>query len=163
MSGLSGEGRTRRAITGFRQDVEGDWVAELSCLHTQHMRHNPPLNFRPWVTDPAGRQERIGTEIACRPCDQARLPDALTHLRTAGPFTDQTLPAGLRRTHQTAEGVWGVLRVLGGTIRCRLEVCPPLDVELAAGSDQPLPPGIAHHIELSSPAEVAVEFWGRAS
>jgi hypothetical protein len=36
-----------------------------------------------------------------------------------------------------------------------------VDVEVAARSDQPLPPGIAHHIELSPPARVAVEFWGR--
>ena len=159
---MSGGSRTRRAITGFRQDAEGDWVAELACLHSQHMRHNPPLNFRPWVTDAGTRQARIGTEIGCPLCDRAELPAELTLLRTAGPFTDESLPAGLRRTHHTAEGTWGVLRVLAGVVRCQLEVCPPLDVVLAAGSGQPLPPGIAHRIEPDPPVRLAVEFWGRA-
>lgn len=159
---MSGGSRTRRAITGFRQDAEGDWVAELACLHSQHMRHNPPLNFRPWVTDAGARQARIGTEIGCPLCDRAELPAELTLLRTAGPFTDESLPAGLRRTHHTAEGTWGVLRVLAGVVRCQLAVCPPLDVVLAAGSGQPLPPGIAHRIEPDPPVRLAVEFWGRA-
>jgi hypothetical protein len=130
---VRGGSRTRRAITGFRQDAEGDWVAELACLHSQHMRHNPPLNFRPWVTDAGARLARIGTEVGCPLCERAELPAELTLLRTAGPFTGESLPAGLRRTHHTAEGVWGVLRVLGGVVRCQLEVSPPLDVVLAAG------------------------------
>jgi hemoglobin len=95
-------------------------------------------------------------------CERAELPAELTLLRTAGPFTGESLPAGLRRTHHTAEGVWGVLRVLAGVVRCQLEVSPPLDVVLAAGSGQPLPPGIAHHIELDPAARLTVEFWGRA-
>lgn len=55
-----------------------------------------------------------------------------------------------------------MLRVLAGVVRCHLEVCPPVDVVLGAGSSQPLPPGIAHRIELDPPARLAVEFWGRA-
>jgi tellurite methyltransferase len=62
-----------RAITGFRQDDDGDWIAELACLHSQHMRHNPPLVSRPWVLDPAGRQARIGTAVTCPLCDRAGL------------------------------------------------------------------------------------------
>ncbi len=54
-----------------------------------------------------------------------------------------------------------MLRVLDGVVRCRLEVCPPLDVVLAAGSGQPLPPGIAHRIEPDPAARLAVQFWGR--
>jgi len=66
---------SRRPITGFHQDDEGDWVADLACGHAQHMRHNPPLNSRPWVLDPAGRQAMLGTELPCKPCDdEARTP-----------------------------------------------------------------------------------------
>jgi len=50
-----------QAITGFRQDKEGGWVAELVCLHSQHMRHDPPFQSRPWVIDASGRQARVGT------------------------------------------------------------------------------------------------------
>ena len=27
-----------------------DWVAELECGHTQHVRHDPPWTNRPWVS-----------------------------------------------------------------------------------------------------------------
>ena len=37
-----------RRIAGFHQDELGDWVAELDCGHTQHVRHNPPWQLRPW-------------------------------------------------------------------------------------------------------------------
>jgi hypothetical protein len=59
-------------IVGFHQDAEGHWVAELSCGHQQHMRHDPPWQNRSWVLTPAGRDRFIGTEIECRQCDTAR-------------------------------------------------------------------------------------------
>jgi hypothetical protein len=59
-------------ITGFHQDDEGHWVAELSCGHQQHMRHDPPWQNRSWVLTSAGRDRFIGTEIECRQCDTAR-------------------------------------------------------------------------------------------
>lgn len=60
-----------RAITGFHLDAEGQWVAELDCGHTQHMRHDPPWQVREWVTTEAGRAGKIGTEIPCRLCGEA--------------------------------------------------------------------------------------------
>ena len=60
-----------RTITGFHLDADGDWVAELDCGHTQHMRHDPPWQVREWVTTEAGRAEKIGTEIPCRLCGEA--------------------------------------------------------------------------------------------
>lgn len=57
-----------RRITGFHQDEEGHWVAELECGHGQHVRHTPPWQSRPWTTTKAGRQSRIGTLLRCRKC-----------------------------------------------------------------------------------------------
>lgn len=57
-----------RRITGFHQDDEGHWVAELECGHAQHVRHEPPLQSRPWVLDEAGRRSRLGTELRCVKC-----------------------------------------------------------------------------------------------
>ena len=51
----------RRTIEGFHQDDAGDWVAELSCLHGQHVRHQPPFQDRAWVLTPEGRTERVGS------------------------------------------------------------------------------------------------------
>jgi hypothetical protein len=57
-------------ITGFHLDDEGHWVAELSCGHSQHMRHDPPWQRRPWTLTATGRAEFVGTELACVPCDR---------------------------------------------------------------------------------------------
>jgi hypothetical protein len=63
---------TERRITGFRQDQEGHWVAELECGHGQHVRHNPPWLLRPWVTTPEGRESFLGAPLKCILCNQDR-------------------------------------------------------------------------------------------
>ena len=70
MPGESDRPTDGRAIVllGFHRDDEGHWVAELSCGHTQHLRHLPPWQNRQWVTDPAQRQRRIGQPFACGWC-----------------------------------------------------------------------------------------------
>ncbi len=60
----------KQKITGFHQDEQHDWVAELECGHNQHVRHKPPFERREWVTVAAGRQEKIGSELNCIECDQ---------------------------------------------------------------------------------------------
>jgi hypothetical protein len=57
-----------RRITGFRQDEEGHWIAELECGHSQHMRHQPPWQVRPWVLTAEGRARYIGVAVPCRLC-----------------------------------------------------------------------------------------------
>ena len=52
-------------IVGFHADADGHWVAELACGHTQHMRHDPPWQNRPWVLSAEGRATFIGIEIRC--------------------------------------------------------------------------------------------------
>ena len=61
----------KRTISGFHQDKDGYWVAELSCGHTRHVRHDPPWQQRPWVVTEIGRQEYLGTQLECVLCDQA--------------------------------------------------------------------------------------------
>ena len=58
-------------ITGFHQDAEAHWVAELSCGHSQHMRHQPPWQVRPWVLTAEGRERFIGIVIGCPLCPDA--------------------------------------------------------------------------------------------
>ena len=59
-----------RAIIGFHQDEEGHWVADLSCGHGQHVRHQPPWQNRPWVITPEGRASRLGRTLPCRRCEE---------------------------------------------------------------------------------------------
>lgn len=61
-----------RNIVGFRQDQEQQWVAELECGHTQHLRHTPPWQVRPWVLTSEGRASHIGTRLPCRQCDDTQ-------------------------------------------------------------------------------------------
>ena len=77
MSGESDRSTDRRArILGFHQDEDGHWVAQLSCGHTQHLRHQPPWQNRAWVIDPQQRQQQIGRPFACGWCatEQATAP-----------------------------------------------------------------------------------------
>src|SRR5262245_29682430 len=64
------EATVQRKIVGFHQDEVQDWVADLECGHTQHVRHQPPWLNRPWVVSPEGRRSRIGYYLDCKSCDQ---------------------------------------------------------------------------------------------
>ena len=70
----------RRAITGFYEDIAGDFVAMLDCGHEQHVRHKPPLVERPWVLTAEGRAAMVGAMLDCRSCDliENGEPDPLT-------------------------------------------------------------------------------------
>lgn len=146
-----------RRVVGFRPDDEGHWIADLACLHSQHVRHQPPFRNVPWVLDESGRAERVGTQLACPLCDRAELPDGLRVVRTAGPFDAESLPAGLRRDHRVADGVWGCLRVLDGAVGFRMATVPPLDVRLHAGDAQPIPPSVLHRVVPDEVPDVVME------
>jgi hypothetical protein len=64
------ERRVDQPMVGFHRDDEGHWVAELACGHTQHVRHDPPWQLRPWVTTPEGRRGRIGQTLRCLRCER---------------------------------------------------------------------------------------------
>ena len=59
-----------RKIVGFHQDQVSDWVADLECRHTQHVRHRPPFELRPWVVTPEGRAGKLGVKLDCKKCDE---------------------------------------------------------------------------------------------
>ena len=131
----------RRRIVGFHLDEVGDWVAELSCLHNQHVRHRPPFQLRPWVLLPETRAGRIGTAIDCLPCARAELPEGLAVARRAGPFDAASLPGALVRDHVVADGMWGRLHIVEGIVTFSLSTEPPTIVHLGAGDRQAIPWG----------------------
>lgn len=63
----------KRAIAAFELDGESHWVARLTCGHTQHVRHDPPLTDRPLVLTEDGRAQLVGVELECKVCDEERL------------------------------------------------------------------------------------------
>lgn len=58
----------QQPIIAYHTDEEGHWVAELSCGHNQHVRHDPPWMSRPWVVTVAGRDSFMGTCLNCKKC-----------------------------------------------------------------------------------------------
>lgn len=65
----------KQPIIGYHKDLKGDWIAELDCGHTQHVRHNPPWTLRPWVITREGRNDKLGYELDCKKCDRGEPKD----------------------------------------------------------------------------------------
>ncbi len=63
----------KRKIVGFRQDDAGDWIADLECGHSQHVRHDPPWQVRDWVVTQGGREAHLGALLDCRLCEKPPL------------------------------------------------------------------------------------------
>jgi len=148
-----------RAITGFHCDVKGDWVAELSCGHNQHVRHQPPFRLRPWVIEPTLRTERVGAPLNCPLCDRAELPDGLRLARSSPDWDEHTIPAGLLRTHRVASGTWGLLRVHEGRLQFVMVCDPALNVILEPQSAQAIPPDVRHYVAPLGPVRFSIDFF----
>jgi hypothetical protein len=69
---MSSQPAVPRRIIGFHQDDEKHWVADLECGHTQHVRHDPPWQNRPWVVTAAGREKFLGEVLMCVECERDR-------------------------------------------------------------------------------------------
>ncbi|MEP7066615.1 MAG: DUF3565 domain-containing protein [Gemmatimonadota bacterium] len=78
-----------RPIIGFHVDVGGHWVADLSCGHGQHVRHEPPMVSRPWVLTAEGRASMLGSQLSCVRCKEevSRGPSAQRTVWTIGHST----------------------------------------------------------------------------
>ena len=148
----------QRAMVGFRRDDEGDWIAELACLHSQHIRHDPPFWDAAWIEDDDERARRVGQPLDCPLCDRAELPEGLRPARTTATWDASTVPAALRRAHRVAAGTWGLLEVETGTVRFVAATDPPIDVQVTREHPQPIPPELDHHVEPDEAARFHVTF-----
>jgi tellurite resistance-related uncharacterized protein len=146
-----------RPMIGFTTDADGHWVARLGCGHRQHVRHDPPLVERPWVTTEVGRAGRIGQALDCVRCDAFELPDDVAVYKQTAVFTETTIPAGLQKDHATKAGVWARILVHAG--RLRYEV-PSLQrtFDLAPGTPGIVIPEVEHHVAPLGPVGFHVEF-----
>ena len=89
--------------------------------------------------------------------EDVELPDGLALVRTTEAFTAETVPAGLRRAHRIAEGVWGRLEVRAGTVAFVLEATGESRT-VHAGEAQVIEPGVRHHVEPDADATFAISF-----
>ncbi len=77
--------------------------------------------------------------------------------RSTPVFDQDSLPAALRRDHDTKDGVWGVIRVLDGAIRLHI-VDPPEVRTLSAGDAGVVAPRQKHWVEVIGPMRLRVDF-----
>lgn len=59
-----------KKIINFHLDDQQHWVADLECGHTQHTRHDPPWQNRPWTQTQKGRDSMLGNALNCKLCDE---------------------------------------------------------------------------------------------
>lgn len=153
-----------RAIVGFHPDAEGQWVAELSCGHAQHVRHQPPFTLRPWVLTPEGRAGKLGAQLACPPCDRRELPIGHVAYRRTPTFSRETVPRALLAQHDTKPGVWGRVHVTRGALEfVELDAGAETRQTVAAGEFAVVRPEVEHRVVLLGDAEFYVEFWRAAA
>jgi tellurite resistance-related uncharacterized protein len=81
-----------------------------------------------------------------------------TPYRSTPVFDEQTLPQALRQAHTTKAGVWGVIRVLEGCVRYRVEAHDH-DIILSPGTPGLVRPQEPHHVEPVGPMRMQVEFY----
>lgn len=145
----------RRSISGFHQDDEGAWVAELACGHQQHVRHAPPWQNRPWVMDAEGRAAHLGAELDCLYCEMAQLPASVARYKQTAIFTEDSVPAALLRDHRTKRGVWAEIIVDEGKLEY---TCERGTFVLRPGITGIVEPEQPHHVRLLGPVRFHVWF-----
>src|SRR3712207_6270832 len=91
-----------------------------------------------------------------------RVPSGLVVYRRTPIFDQDTIPAGLRREHRTASGVWGLITVLEGQLRFRT-VSPAKEWVLAPGKPIAVAPEQPHEVAPDGPVRFFVEFYRSAS
>ncbi len=78
---------------------------------------------------------------------------------TPTPIFDQdTLPAALRRRHDTKEGVWGVIRVLEGELRLTI-LDPASEGVLTPDNPGLVLPKQPHFVTPTGPMKMQVDFY----
>jgi tellurite resistance-related uncharacterized protein len=82
----------------------------------------------------------------------------LTLQRTTPTFDERSVPAGLLRAHQIADGVWGRLVVEEGSLDFAFEDAPAAVRTVSAGDHQVIPPATPHHVVINGPVSFGVEF-----
>ncbi|MES2625817.1 MAG: DUF3565 domain-containing protein [Pseudomonadota bacterium] len=147
----------KRKITGFHQDINGDWVAELDCYHNQHVRHKPPFFNRPWVESQDGRDRMLGSELECVRCNRLEWPEGLEPSGCSAEFTEENMP----QSFEEGDDHWVRIHVLDGTLVYSVGRPVSAIVELAAGATGIIAPGMQYSLAAKTNLRFYLEFYTR--
>ena len=152
----------QRTITSFAVDELGEPIAHLDCGHTQHVRHQPPFQLRPWVITAEGRASMLGTALNCLRCTRLEWPADFVAYKRTPVFTAQSVPAGLLRDHATKRGMWARIVVLEGELRYRITSLG-VDEVLSTHKGGIVLPEVLHSVEPLGAVAFYVEFYRAAA
>lgn len=86
------------------------------------------------------------------------IPATATAYKQTTTFTQDTLPAGLRSAHRTAEGVWGRITVLDGALH--YEILEPYESQvLTPEMSGVVEPTVPHQVTPLGEVKFFVEFY----
>lgn len=88
------------------------------------------------------------------------IPAGVTHYKSTPVFTEATVPAGLQRSHTTAEGVWGRITIVEGSLLYRItdERHAYEEVLLTPAQSGVVEPQVQHEVAVIGPVRFQVDF-----
>ena len=86
------------------------------------------------------------------------LPSGVQEYRRTPVFSEQTLPAGLRRSHATRSGVWGRIEIHQGRLLYRILGANPEEHVLTPDRPGVIEPEVVHEVEPIGPVRFRVAF-----
>lgn len=86
------------------------------------------------------------------------LPPGVAAYKKTAIFTEDTVPAGLTRRHDTKAGVWAVITVISGELRYDIPSAGETHV-LAPGRPGVVEPEVPHFVTPLGPVAFFVEFY----
>jgi len=146
-------------MVDFVLDDSGDWIARLSCGHSQHVRHRPPFQERDWVLAEETRRARLGTYLLCPLCDRAELPEGLRLLRTSPSWDNESAPSAIAKFHHLAEGTWAIITVEDGQMRFVTRGEVVINQLVDKSSPQVILPGLDHSVEFIGPVQFTIDYF----
>jgi tellurite resistance-related uncharacterized protein len=86
------------------------------------------------------------------------LPANVAAFKRTPDFTQSTVPAGLLRSHETKDGVWGKIVVLEGTLLYRILGPEAEEIVLSPDRHGVIEPTVSHEVVPSAGVRFFVEF-----
>ena len=90
------------------------------------------------------------------------MPASVTAYKHTPTFTNETIPAGLRRAHQTKACTWGKIVILKGNLRYRILEPEPEELILTPAKHGVVEPQVLHEVapqEEGDEVSFYVEFY----
>jgi tellurite resistance-related uncharacterized protein len=88
-----------------------------------------------------------------------QLPTTVRPYKRTATFDQDSIPAGLLKSHATKTGTWGRIVVLQGRLLYRILEPVPTETLLLPGTAGVVEPGIRHEVEPDGPVQFYVEFY----